>query len=517
MPEIKKMAKVESDNHSLDNLNDAHKSTTFQDYSEGILKQAKKINFLEREIKPLEQKKSKLEDKLYDKNSSQDAKTKFSREIVNIEAVLNRKKTASRAAIRVETTEELIKLSTKNGVIYLCTNNEKIYCYIDTHWNEVNENLFRIFIEKFALKLGTIKYIAKDFKFVDELMAQFKSQSSKIFERDQSSVLVNFQNGTFNIKKQKLYHHTPNDDLTYVLGFKYDSKAAPILFFEFLNEVLPDKQKQNILAEFIASVFISNKILKLEKMLLLYGQGANGKSVIFEIVKELLGDQNIANHSLDALTDKKGYSRAELDNKLLNYSSEISQKLNVDILKQLASGETIEARVPYGKPFFVSDYAKFMFNTNSLPKDVEHTHGFFRRFIIIHFDKTISREKQDKQLATKIINNELPGVFNWVLDGLKRLLKNKDFSECKSIDEIIKKFKMSSDSVGMYLNEANANKSLNHYTVKYVYGEYRKYCIESGYKTVNKVNFEQRLEHHGYTLDKVRKVKSVFIQIESID
>jgi putative DNA primase/helicase len=76
---------------------------------------------------------------------------------------------------------------------------------------------------------------------------------------------------------------------------------------------------------------------------------------------------------------------------------------------------------------------------------------------------------------------------------------------------------MSSDSVGMYLNEANANKSLNHYTVKYVYGEYRKYCIESGYKTVNKVNFEQRLEHHGYTLDKVRKVKSVFIQIESID
>ena len=305
--------------------------------------------------------------------------------------------------------------------------------------------------------------------------------------------------------------------MTYVLGFKYDSKAAPILFFQFLNEVLPDKQKQNILAEFIASVFISNKILKLEKMLLLYGQGANGKSVIFEIVKELLGDQNIANHSLDALTDKKGYSRAELDNKLLNYSSEISQKLNVDVLKQLASGETIEARVPYGKPFFVSDYAKFMFNTNSLPKDVEHTHGFFRRFIIIHFDKTISREKQDKQLATKIIDNELPGVFNWVLDGLKRLLKNKDFSECKSIDEIIKKFKMSSDSVGMYLNEANANKSLNHYTVKYVYGEYRKYCIESGYKTVNKVNFEQRLEHHGYTLDKVRKVKSVFIQIESID
>jgi len=43
----------------------------------------------------------------------------------------------------------------------------------------------------------------------------------------------------------------------------------------------------------------------------------------------------------------------------------------------------------YGKPFILRDYARFIFNTNVLPKDLEHNTGFFRRFIIIEFDQVL--------------------------------------------------------------------------------------------------------------------------------
>jgi putative DNA primase/helicase len=75
----------------------------------------------------------------------------------------------------------------------------------------------------------------------------------------------------------------------------------------------------------------------------------------------------------------------------------------------------------------MTDYAKLIFNCNELPKDVEQTEAYFRRFLIIPFNVTIPEHEQDKELAKKIIDNELSGVFNWVLSGLKRLLMQQRF------------------------------------------------------------------------------------------
>ena len=92
---------------------------------------------------------------------------------------------------------------------------------------------------------------------------------------------------------------------------------------------------------------------------------------------------------MQSLTNENGYFRAKLANKLVNYASEINGKLESAIFKQLVSGEPVEARLPYGEPFTLKQYAKLIFNCNELPKDVEHTNAYFRRFLIIPFDVTI--------------------------------------------------------------------------------------------------------------------------------
>jgi len=139
----------------------------------------------------------------------------------------------------------------------------------------------------------------------------------------------------------------------------------------------------------------------------------------------------------------------------VNYSSEIgnSRQFNVDKFKQLCRGEPVEARLPYGNPFIIRNYARLIFNANTLPKDAEHTEAYFRRFLIMPFDVTILPEKQDTKLAKKIISAELPGVLNWVLDGLKQVVKQEHFSECEASKKALEKYQTEINSVLLFLRE----------------------------------------------------------------
>ena len=97
-------------------------------------------------------------------------------------------------------------------------------------------------------------------------------------------------------------------------------------------------------------IFVKTSVLKLEKMLVLFGTGANGKSVFYDILNALLGAENFSSYSLQNLTNDNGYYRAKIGNKLVNYSSEMSSKMENEYFKQLSSGEKTSARLPYGAP-----------------------------------------------------------------------------------------------------------------------------------------------------------------------
>jgi len=326
-------------------------------------------------------------------------------------------------------------------------------------------------------------------------------------------------NGTFVIDskgKTILKDFDKKDFLTYQLNFSYDTDASAPIFQKYLDKVLPEIESQIIIGEFLAFIFIGNrsKTFKEEKALTLFGSGANGKSVFFEIVMALLGYENVSNYSLESLTNSSGYQRAGLRGKLLNYASEISPKLDPSLFKQLISGEPIECRLPYGNPFILRDYAKFIFNSNVLPKDVENTAAFFRRFLIVPFLQEIPPTEQDKNLHNKIIDNELSGVFNWVLSGLERLLKNQKFTESPLVEETVENFKIESDSVKLFLKENNyINSASIHIKIKDLYNQYRTFCLEDGYKPVNKSNFIKRLKNSGYLIQRINIGYVAYIQI----
>jgi putative DNA primase/helicase len=204
----------------------------------------------------------------------------------------------------------------------------------------------------------------------------------------------------------------------------------------------------------------------------------------------------MSNYSLQSLTNETGYFRAKLSGKLLNYVSELNANFETSIFKQLASGEPIETRLPFKEPFILTDYAKLMFNCNELPKDVEQTTAFFRRFLIIEFDVTIPESSQDKELSKKIIDSELSGVFNWVLEGLDRLLIQKNFSKCAAIDNARIEYEKQNDSVQLFIIENGFEVSISKYIlISELHKMYKTFCIEDGYKSLGKSKFIERLNH----------------------
>jgi len=402
--------------------------------------------------------------------------------------------------------EELLKLAKKHNW-QLCKRNENIYLYDSEYWVLLDKEEFQSFLGEVALKMGVNRYDSKFHRFKEDLYKQFLADAylpSPEIEKD--TVLVNLPNGTLEIspKGVRLREHRSKDFQTYLLPFPYQPKAIGVLWPKFLNEVLPDVTKQKVLAEYLGYLFINSRVLKLEKVLMLYGTGANGKSVFFEVLNALLGEENVSNYSLESLTNQNGYYRAMIGGKLVNYASELSSKMDTTLFKQLASCEPIDARLPYGNPFKLKDYAKLIFNANILPETTENTHAFFRRFLIIHFDKTIEESKQDKELSKKIIDTELPAVLNWVLEGLNRLLEQKNFTKSASIDSALKAYKIQSDTVQLFIKESCYITSFDNYElIKDLYSQYRSYCIEDGYYAVNKSEFKKRLSSSGVEVKRI--------------
>lgn len=386
----------------------------------------------------------------------------------------------------------------------ICYHNGLPYMYNGHYWEQIDLMEFQSFLSKAALAMGYDEIEGKHYKLKEDLYKQFMSEAFRT-DVETDRTLINFTNGTFEITPdyQRLRPWSPDDFLKHELPFDYNPDAQAPLFEDYLNRVLPDKDCQAVLAEFLGYVFMYS--LKLEKVLVLYGSGANGKSVMFDVVSAMLGEENISSYSLDELVGEDSRYRANIADKLLNYTSEINRKFNSETFKKLASNEPISARQLYKPSFIMKNYAKLMFNANELPRGAENSEAFIRRFIIIPFRCTIPEIERDPELAQKIIKTDLPGVFNWCLDGLKRLLENKRFTDSEIIRKQIMELAMENDTLLQFIEFEGFVKSQDYMLLKHFYAEYKSYChnCDEMPETLKKVS--ARLEKDfGYTKKRQR-------------
>jgi len=437
---------------------------------------------------------------------------------VDFRAEAGLKKSDARLAMRhlLVTCTEKVMETVQRLRLGICCRHNTAYLYNGAYWQPVEPRALEAFLGKAAERMGLDRFTARHYLFREQLLKQFLATAPPPPVRRGDSVLINLLNGTFEIGGERMGLRKPcrEDFLTYRLPFAYDEGAACPRFDAYLERVLPEPGLRLILLEYLGYLFVRPSQLKLEKTLILYGSGANGKSVFFEIVHALLGgDDNVSHFSLQNLTNESGYYRAMLGGKLVNYASEMNGKLDAAIFKQLVSGEPVDARHPYGEPFTLSHYGKLIFNCNELPRMVEHTHAYFRRFLIIPFEVTIPEEEQEKGLAQTIIDSELPGVLNRVLEGLRRLLRQRGFTQSEGVTQMLQRYREESNSVALFLEEQQWVPSKErHITVAELYAAYRTHCLESGCCAVTKRHFSNRLRDMGMVFE--RKAPGMTVRLQ---
>jgi len=394
----------------------------------------------------------------------------------------------------------------------LCRIGGEIRCFTGSFWMLLGTEELEPFFGSVAEQMSVNQILAEFHVFRKSLVKQFYTVATiPSRERPEDKVLVNYRNGTLEIRPcDRLFRwFDKNDYQTYVLNFDYDPHAEAPLWKEFLDHVLPDPSSQAVLAEAIAYAFSQ---LKLEKVVVFYGSGANGKSVALDVIQALLGNENVTNFSFKNLDHP--YYRAKIANKLLNISSEATVGISPDEFKKLASGEPIDARNVYEEPVIVRRYAKLMFSSNELPIDVEYTDAYFRRYLIIPFTVTVPKENRDPNLAKRIIATELPGILNWVLEGLDRLNDNKAFSPCPAADKELERYQLETNSVALFCEEQGYIPSTDEtQRMKLVdlHSKYRQFCITNGFRAVSTRKFRKRLEQLEFGCKKLNVGLIVFV------
>lgn len=396
-----------------------------------------------------------------------------------------------------------------------CKSKQMVYVYLGTHWDVVDGQLYYVFVKRCAKRLGLDEIYCEDQDFMNKVFERlaFRVMDYKKQKVTPGEVWVNLSNGTLEIKKDAslvLREHRPEDFFTYMLPYPYNPAAECVKWHKFLDRVLPEKEMQTVLAEYIGYCFTRN--LKLEKMAVFYGTGSNGKSVLMDIITKLLGSENVSFVTLSALTcdDEK---RSQIEGKLANISHESNGELDTAMLKQIVSGEPTEVRVLYRGTHVMRDIPKLFTSYNRLPS-AEYTYGFFRRWKLFPFRVTIPDEEQDVELTKKLCE-ELSGILNWVLEALGGLMQRKAFSSSPTCEQALQEYISNSNSVMQFFSAMCEVDENCYMKLTELYGAYSKYCMEEDLRKFGKKNFQEVIASIWVKFKLIKKNKFYFVKFKN--
>lgn len=207
------------------------------------------------------------------------------------------------------------------------------------------------------------------------------------------------------------------------LKANYDLDApSPQLWLSFLDDLL-EQEDILTLQEFMGYCLLPTTIA--QKMLLLVGQGGEGKSRIGIVMQAIFGNA-MANGSLSKVETNR-FARADLEHLLVM----VDDDLKMDALPDTNYIKTIiTAEIPLdierkGQQSYQGKLnVRFMaFGNDSLQALHDRSMGFFRRQIILT-TKPIRPDRQTDPFLGMKLREQIDGIFMWCLEGLQRLMGN---------------------------------------------------------------------------------------------
>ena len=358
------------------------------------------------------------------------------------------------------------------------------------------EGIFRpaeAFIDKLARGLLCEKATSS---LVKEIIGHLRAKNYiERSELNKNQELICAKNGIINILTGEFKEHSPDYYFTQQLPIPFIATATCPRIAKFLSEVLSPEDVLNVIELFGYCLY---KGYPIQKIFMLHGDGANGKSTFIELLKAFLGSQNCSNIPLQQLAISR-FAKAELYGKLANLYADIPANALSDTgtLKMLRGGDTVSAERKFKDFFSFVNHAKLIFSCNRIPTTYDDTIAFWRSWIIVPFPNTFLGDKANKGLLKELTTEgELSGMLNLALKALKGLLERGDFSNTKGVEEVKADYIRRSDSVGAFVMDNLEADGSGAFIKQELYRWFCEYCREKKLISITQDSFFKNIHQH---------------------
>jgi putative DNA primase/helicase len=331
---------------------------------------------------------------------------------------------------------------------------------------------------------------------------------------DTNPDLLNFENGTMNLRTGRFYSHQRRDFITKLVHYDYCSEAECPLWLRFLDEIMgvgPDAGEAEFdrAARFVAhiqrAIGYSLTGHTIEKtVFVVFGGGNNGKSTMLSSIRTLIEEYSTllqvdtlmvrqeSNNTQSDLADLRGARFVQTS------ETEEGQRLAQGKLKRITQGMgRIKAVRKYENPIEFPETHKLWMDTNRKPniRDADDK-ATFNRLNPIPF--LVEVKEPDKELPGKLLK-EAEGILAWAVRGA-RLWHESGLQRPAEVEVARDEWRNEEDQLKRFIDEfcVVGNKDFECRAATF-YESYRVWSVRGGEKTtMTSTMFGRKLTERGY-------------------
>jgi putative DNA primase/helicase len=332
-----------------------------------------------------------------------------------------------------------------------------------------------------------------------KMASAWKPFASTIDQYDCNPWLAATPTDTLYLRTGSARSAMPTDYLTMALGASFDPQARCERWLQFLSEVFADDQELISFIQRAVGYSLTGDTSE-QVFFLCYGSGANGKSVFLDILGDLLGDyagstafdtfdagkNPTATNDLAALKGKRFVSIIE---------TEEDRRLAEARIKQVTGQDLVDCRFLYGEWFSYKPTYKIWMAMNHLPTIRGADRGIWRRIRLIPFTQSFEGNA-DKYLRDHLIQ-ELPGILNWALAGLRAWLRD-GLDTCQAVQVATAQYQRDSDQVGRWIDDCCVVEHHATTAIKDAYRSYQQWCQDCNERPLTQTMWGRRMSDKGF-------------------
>jgi P4 family phage/plasmid primase-like protien len=296
--------------------------------------------------------------------------------------------------------------------------------------------------------------------------------------------------------------------------FPYERSALPRRFLSFLADLFRDDadraDKEFFIQEFFGACAVGIAP-RYQRACLAYGPEAeNGKSTLSEVVTSCMP---VGTTSAIAPQDwGQEYRRAMLVGKHLNAVNELPEReiIASEAFKAIVTGDPIVGRVIRESPVMFRPKAGHYFAANRLPGTADQTEGFWRRFVVLTFNRSFKGDPaRDPEMAGRL-RVERPQIVSWLLQGAARVVRAKGYTIPASHEKALEAWRKSADQVALFVDEQTRKLWETENVVDHgtggaaLYTHYRRWTEKNGHRPLASNRFADRMKDLGLKAKKTR-------------